>query len=460
MFGSLIRSAWRPAGLAAAALALTLGCHQRSDTPQRSQNVGLAALTVQGGVSDISPTFAPSTFAYTLKTNYGSTPGSLIVTATLADPNATMTLNGTALSSGTASAPIPLKVGANTLSLVVTAQDLSTTQTFTITEQINAPNTTVYVLDAERGSPVPGATLTLADASGTVLQSGLAVDATGKAMLGLDGTSKYTISASAGGMAQSLIVGFDPSRETVARLYCLPLGATTLPASDPQDPGLAYGKDSKGWTPPSGEALRDTLANLATLNNPLQGERDKVQPDRPRNDQPTGSPEQPASPLPSGVNKRTEPNGQPNLTGGAGDPTQPDLSGLRPSKIAIQVLNRSQPSSQPGPSGAVLTPKEASPTTSEVELSFSLLNASGEGQIILGFEIYRSTDNKAWTRVAINQFATLTVASRLSWSDKDPSLQTGTTYYYLIRCFNRNTSKNGGYSHYSSPVATDTAPHR
>jgi len=461
MDGSLSSSAWRPVALAAVVLVLALGCHQRSDTPQRSQNAGLTALTVQGGVSDISPTFAASTFAYTLKTNHSSTPGSLIVTAILADPNATMTLNGTTLTSGTPSAAIPLKVGANTLSLVVTAQDRSTAQTFTIAEQINAPNTTVYVLSAENGSPVPGATLTLADASGTVLQSGLAVDASGKAMLGLDFTSKYNISASAVGMAQSLIAGFDPSRETVASLYCLPLGTTTLSAPDPQAPGLAYGKDSKAWTPPSGEALRDTLANLATLNNPILSERDKVQPDRQRNDQATGSPGEPATPLPSGSTKRTEPSAQPNITAGAGDPTQPDLSGLRPSKIVVQVLSRSQPSNHPSDqSVTALSSKEASPTTAEVELSFSLLNASAEGQIILGFEVYRSTDSKAWTRVAINQFATLTVASRLSWSDKDPSLQAGLTYYYLIRCFNRNTSKNGGYSQYSSPAATDTVPHR
>ena len=61
MVGSLSSSTWRPVGLAAAALVLALGCHQRSDAPQKSQNAGLTALTVQGGVSDISPTFAAST---------------------------------------------------------------------------------------------------------------------------------------------------------------------------------------------------------------------------------------------------------------------------------------------------------------------------------------------------------------------------------------------------------------
>jgi hypothetical protein len=56
---------------------------------------------------------------------------SITVTPTLADATATVKVNGTAVGSGTASAGIPLNVGANIITVSVTAQD-GTTQTYTI----------------------------------------------------------------------------------------------------------------------------------------------------------------------------------------------------------------------------------------------------------------------------------------------------------------------------------------
>ena len=61
----------------------------------------------------------------------------LTVTATLADANATLTVNGAALASGTTSAPIPLAPGNKTLTLVVTAQDGSA-QTYVVTVRDDA----------------------------------------------------------------------------------------------------------------------------------------------------------------------------------------------------------------------------------------------------------------------------------------------------------------------------------
>ncbi len=49
------------------------------------------------------------------------------------DPTATIKVNGTAVVSGTASAAMPLSAGTNTVTIVVTAQDGTTTHTYSIT---------------------------------------------------------------------------------------------------------------------------------------------------------------------------------------------------------------------------------------------------------------------------------------------------------------------------------------
>jgi hypothetical protein len=54
------------------------------------------------------------------------------VTSTLSDPNATITVNGTASAAGVASAKITLNQGSNTITVVVTAEDNTTTTTYTI----------------------------------------------------------------------------------------------------------------------------------------------------------------------------------------------------------------------------------------------------------------------------------------------------------------------------------------
>ncbi len=69
----------------------------------------------------------------TYTTSVPTTTTSVTVTPTTQDPNATVKVNGTTVVSGTASASIPLVVGANTLTTVVTAQDGTTTHTYAIT---------------------------------------------------------------------------------------------------------------------------------------------------------------------------------------------------------------------------------------------------------------------------------------------------------------------------------------
>ncbi|MFI5137328.1 MAG: cadherin-like beta sandwich domain-containing protein [Sphingobacteriales bacterium] len=105
-------------------------------TRKASSNAGLAKLALSSGA--LKPAFATATLSYTASVTNATT--SITVTPTTADPTATVKVNGVTVTSGTASAGIPLTVGPNTLTTVVTAQDGVTTKTYTITVT-RAPST-------------------------------------------------------------------------------------------------------------------------------------------------------------------------------------------------------------------------------------------------------------------------------------------------------------------------------
>ncbi len=94
-----------------------------------SSDATLSGLTLSSGA--LSPSFAAGTTSYTANGESGVS--SITVTPTVNDSAATVTVNGTAVTSGSASGPISLSVGTNTINVVVTAQDNSTTDTYTIT---------------------------------------------------------------------------------------------------------------------------------------------------------------------------------------------------------------------------------------------------------------------------------------------------------------------------------------
>ncbi len=93
-----------------------------------SANAALSALSLSKGT--LSPTFASGTTSYTASVANSAT--SLTVTPTAADATATVTVNGVGVTSGNATGSIALLIGANTLTTVVTAQDGTTTQTYTV----------------------------------------------------------------------------------------------------------------------------------------------------------------------------------------------------------------------------------------------------------------------------------------------------------------------------------------
>jgi gliding motility-associated-like protein len=93
-----------------------------------SSNAYLLYMSLQ--TATLSPTFAYKTFSYTA--NVHNTTSSVTVTPSLLDTTARVKVNGTAVVNKTASGPMVLAVGANTITVSVIAQDGITAQNYTI----------------------------------------------------------------------------------------------------------------------------------------------------------------------------------------------------------------------------------------------------------------------------------------------------------------------------------------
>lgn len=98
-------------------------------TRKPSSTATLSHLTISAGT--LSPVFAAATTSYTA--SVAGTVSSVTVTPTLTDVTGTVKVNGTTVNSGTASAAIPLAIGPNAITTVVTAQDGTTTKSYTVT---------------------------------------------------------------------------------------------------------------------------------------------------------------------------------------------------------------------------------------------------------------------------------------------------------------------------------------
>ena len=123
----------------------------------------LSALTISSGT--LSPIFTSSTTTYT--TSVLSSTSSITVTPTRTQANATITVNGTTVTSGVASGSISLTEGSNTVTVIGTAQDGTTTSTYTITVTRPAPPTiTISTADFQpRASTNVGVNLSNFDTS-------------------------------------------------------------------------------------------------------------------------------------------------------------------------------------------------------------------------------------------------------------------------------------------------------
>ncbi|MNU31256.1 Serine-aspartate repeat-containing protein F precursor [compost metagenome] len=117
-----------------------------------SANADLSALSLSSGT--LSPAFAAGTTSYTASVSNATT--SLTVTPTVANGSASVTVNGVATTSGNASGAIALNVGANTITTIVTAQDGSTTKTYTVTvTRAASSNNNLSALSTSSGSLSP-----------------------------------------------------------------------------------------------------------------------------------------------------------------------------------------------------------------------------------------------------------------------------------------------------------------
>jgi len=93
-----------------------------------SADASLSVLTMSQGA--LMPAFSSSVYAYsvTVENNVSA----LTVTPTASDTNATVKVNSTTVSSGATSYNIALSAGTNTITVEVTAQDGTSTQTYTV----------------------------------------------------------------------------------------------------------------------------------------------------------------------------------------------------------------------------------------------------------------------------------------------------------------------------------------
>ncbi|MBW7474827.1 cadherin-like beta sandwich domain-containing protein [Paenibacillus oenotherae] len=151
----------------------------------RSSNANLSQLSLSSGT--LSPAFASNTTSYSVDASQSA----ITVTPTMADPLANVKVNGTAVTNGAASHPIPLNVGSSEITIVVTAQDETTTKTYTInvTRTISA-NADLSGLTLSNGtlSPSFGSGITSYTASVGNAVSGIAVTPTVA-----DGSAEVTV---------------------------------------------------------------------------------------------------------------------------------------------------------------------------------------------------------------------------------------------------------------------------
>lgn len=127
-------------------------------TVSRSPSADLTALVPSAGA--LSPVFASGTLSYTV--NVTNATATFSVRPTSADPLDNIKVNGVNVTSGSVSQVINLAVGANTITVLVTAEDLVTTKTYTVTVTRAASNVASLL------SLVPGSgSLAPAFASGT-----------------------------------------------------------------------------------------------------------------------------------------------------------------------------------------------------------------------------------------------------------------------------------------------------
>ena len=165
-----------------------------------STDATLSGLTFSSGA--LTPAFASATIGYTQSVANGVS--TITVTPTVNQANATVTVNGTTVATGVASGNINLNVGSNTITTVVTAQDGTTTKTYTTTVTRAAASSTdatlsAFTISSGTLSPTFTGTTTAYTASVTNATSSITVTPTvneSHATVTVNGTAVTSASAS------------------------------------------------------------------------------------------------------------------------------------------------------------------------------------------------------------------------------------------------------------------------
>ena len=222
-----------------------------------SADADLSSLTLSAGA--LVPAFAADTVDYTAEV--GNAVTRIRVTPTTADTTASVTVAGTAVASGTASAAIALDVGANTIRIVVAAQD-GTEKTYTVTVTRDAPPNTAPTVNAGPDQSVTlGANVIL---SGTATDPDQASDTLAYAWTQSSGTNvtlndaatataAFTAPDSAGALEFTLTVT-DAAGATHAATVTITVTAPTptdIPSAPTFTVTLAANSVSDGAIPPN-----------------------------------------------------------------------------------------------------------------------------------------------------------------------------------------------------------------
>jgi len=245
-------------------------------TRASSANANLSSFKISKGT--LSPTFNSTTTSYTAAVVNGVT--SMTVTPTTADPSSTVTVNGVAVSSGSASQSLPLTVGQNTITTVVSASDGETTKTYTlvVTEaaSVNAnlsslkiskgaltpafnTNTTSYTASVVNGVTSMTVTPTAAASTATITVNGTAVTS---------GTPSGAIALAVGSNTINTVVTAQDG--TTTKTYTITVTRASGGA-DSFDPGISVSKPEETPTladdgiavhqaiSPNGDGINDFL---------------------------------------------------------------------------------------------------------------------------------------------------------------------------------------------------------
>lgn len=253
-------------------------------------NADLSGLSASAGAFNVA--FSANTTSYTLSVPNATTGTTL--TPTVDTPGATVTVNGVAVASGAASAPIALNVGGNTITTVVTALDGVTTKTYTVTvmraapplssnadlsnlalsagvlSPAFAPGTTSYTVSVPFATASITVTPTVADATASVTVNGVATPsgvASAPIALAVGANTLTTVVTAQDGSTKSYVVNVTrllPSSNADLSALSLSIG-TLQPAFAPgvtsYTAAVGHATTSVTVTPTVSHALASVVVN-------------------------------------------------------------------------------------------------------------------------------------------------------------------------------------------------------